>query len=205
MRDVDRAIADITVIRRQLAAGALFRGFGPTVVAGTGVLAIVTAGAQSIWPGALTDGPWPFLASWIVIAVACVGLVGAEMWARSRRHHGGLGDAMVMNAAWQFLPAGVAGAGLMAVVLGFAPDLAWTLPGIWQVLFAMSLCAASRMLPRAIILVALWYFLAGLAVLALASETRELSPWHMGAPFAAGQLLMAAILALATRSGHDEG
>ena len=46
MRDIDRALADITNIRSQLATGTMFRGFGPTVIAVTGLLAIATAANQ---------------------------------------------------------------------------------------------------------------------------------------------------------------
>ncbi len=47
-----------------------------------------------------------------------------------------------------------------------------------------------------------WYFVAGFAVLLLASQSHALSPWTMGLPFVIGQLLMAAILHFA--SGDDD-
>ena len=43
-----------------------------------------------------------------------------------------------------------------------------------------------------------WYFVAGFAVLILASQSHGLSPWTMGLPFAVGQSLMAAILYVAS-------
>ncbi len=49
MRDLDKALADITAIRSQMARGAEFRGYGPMTVAATGVLAIVAAGVQALW------------------------------------------------------------------------------------------------------------------------------------------------------------
>ena len=39
MRDLDKALADITAIRSQMARGAEFRGYGPMTVAATGALA----------------------------------------------------------------------------------------------------------------------------------------------------------------------
>jgi hypothetical protein len=47
-----------------------------------------------------------------------------------------------------------------------------------------------------------WYFLAGFVTLVLASHDHLLSPWTMGLPFVFGQLLMAAILYVA--SGEDD-
>ena len=49
---------------------------------------------------------------------------------------------------------------------------------------------------------AAWYFVAGAAVLMLSSAPRSLSPWAMGIPFGAGQILVAVILHLAL--GEDD-
>ena len=40
MRDLDKALADITAIRSQMARGAEFRGYGPATVAATAALAV---------------------------------------------------------------------------------------------------------------------------------------------------------------------
>jgi hypothetical protein len=45
---------------------------------------------------------------------------------------------------------------------------------------------------------------AGFACLLLASQSHALSPWTMGAPFVAGQLLMAAILHFASGGSDAE-
>ena len=204
MRDLDRALADITSIRSHLAAGTLFRGFGPAVMAVTGGLAVVTAAAQSIWPDALARDPVTFILCWAVTACLAVGLTGAEMLARSRRHHGGLADAMILNAIGQFLPAGFAGAAIACVLVRFAPETLWMLPGLWQVLVALGILASLRSLPRAVALVGAWYFVAGTGVLIVASADQSLSPWMMGLPFAVGQLLMAAVLHVASGEDHGE-
>jgi hypothetical protein len=48
MRDLDKALADITAIRSQMARGTEFRGYGPMTVAATGVLAIFAAVLQGL-------------------------------------------------------------------------------------------------------------------------------------------------------------
>jgi len=48
-----------------------------------------------------------------------------------------------------------------------------------------------------------WYLLAGLLCIAL-GDNRALSPWAMGIPYGAGQLLVAAILLLTAGEGSDE-
>jgi hypothetical protein len=116
------------------------------------------------------------------------------MIARTRRHHAGLADAMLMNAVEQALPAGVAGAAIALVLVQFAPETLWVLPGLWQILVGLGIFASVRSLPRAVGLAGAWYVAAGVFVLALSSQTQALSPWTMGVPFAVGQLLLAVIL-----------
>jgi len=198
MRDLDKALADIFVIRSQIAAGTAFRGYGPAAMAATGVLALVTATAQYLWLGDPSGQPLIFFAGWAAAALVSVGIIGVEMQARSRRHHSGLADAMIVQAVEQFLPAGAAGA-VLAVVLGrYAPETLWMLPGLWQLLVSIGIFASARSLPGSVRIAAAWYFVAGLATLVLASADHALSPWTMGLPFAIGQFLMAAILHFAT-------
>lgn len=194
MSNLEQALAEITNIRSQLAAGTVFRGFSPTVIAITGGLALATASAQSIWSEALANPPETFLICWIVTAIVSTCLIGALMVARSRRHHGGLADAMIMSAVERFLPSGFAGAVIALVFMKFAPEALWTLPGLWQILIALGIFTAARTLPRAISLVGAWYFVAGVGALIISSLDQSLSPWIMGLPFALGQFLMAAIL-----------
>ena len=204
MKNIDRALADITSIRNQIAAGTMFRGFGPVVIAGTGGLAALTATAQTIWPHVLADDPLTFLVCWIATAVISAGFIGVEMLARARRHHAGLADTMILNAIEQFLPAGFAGAAIAYVLFKFAPAVLWVLPGFWQILIALGLFASARSLPRLIPLAGAWYFIAGVCVMIIASFNQSLSPWMMGVPFAFGQILMAAILHLDTGELYDE-
>lgn len=198
MRDLDKALADILVIRSQIAAGAEFRGYGPAALAATGGLALVTTLVQCLWLGDPTGQPLIFFAGWTITAFASAGIIGGEMRARARRHHSGLSDAMIRQAVEQFLPAGVAGALLAATLGALAPETLWTLPGLWQILVSLGVFASARSLPRLVALAGVWYFAAGFAGLAMASQSHALSPWTMGLPFAIGQLLVAAILHFAS-------
>ncbi len=200
--DLEQALADISQIKSQLAAETMFRGFGPMVIAATAGLAALTAGAQLIWVQTLAGTPERLLTCWIVTAVVCSMLIAAEMIARSRRHHGGLSTAMILQAIELFLPSAFAGASIATVFFRFAPDGLWMLPGLWQILVALGLFAAARSLPRTSVFPAAWYFLAGACVLALASQGRTVSPLMMGLPFAIGQSLMAATLYFATGEIH---
>ncbi|MGA7998020.1 MAG: hypothetical protein WCA28_24375 [Bradyrhizobium sp.] len=202
MSDLDKALADIFAIRSQIAAGTAFRGYGPAAVAATGGLALLTAILQFLWLDDPTGHPMEFLGGWAAAALVSGGMIWTEMQARSRRHHSGLADAMVLQAVEQFLPAGAAGVLLAVMLWKFAPEALWMLPGLWQVLVSLGVFASVRSLPRTVAFAGAWYFVAGFGCLLLASQTHALSPWTMGMPFVIGQLLMAAILHFAS-GDHD--
>jgi len=198
MRDYERALADIDDIRSRMAATTQFRGLGPAALAATAGLAVATALAQGALLEAPLARPGAFFAGWIAVAVASVALVGAEMIVRSRRHHAGLADAMILQAVHQFLPAGAAGAALALILGRFAPDEVWLLPGLWQILVSLGLFSAAPSLPRGTRLVAAWYFLAGCTAIMVEGSAPALSPWSMALPFAVGQGLMAFVIARGT-------
>jgi hypothetical protein len=204
MRDLDKALADILAIRSQIAAGTAFRGYGPATVAATSGIALLTAVLQFLWLDDPSGQPIAFFAGWAAAALISAALIWIEMQARSRRHHSGLADAMVQQAIEQFLPAGVAGVLLAIMLWKFAPEALWMLPGLWQVMVSLGVFASVRSLPRTIALGGAWYFLSGFTVLLLASQNHLLSPWTMGLPFAAGQLLMAALLHFASGDNDVE-
>ncbi len=201
--DLDRALADIFAIRSQIAAGTAFRGYGPAAVAVTGGLALATAILQFLWLDDPSGHPLVFFGGWAAAALVSGAMIWTEMQARSHRHHSGLADVMIHQAIEQFLPAGVAGVLLAVMLLKFAPEALWLLPGLWQVLVSLGIFASVRSLPRTVAFAGAWYFVAGFGCLLLASQSHALSPWTMGLPFAIGQLLMAAILHFA--SGENDG
>jgi hypothetical protein len=194
MEELDRALADITAIRSQLARGTEFRGYGPMTVAATGFVAVAAAGIQAVWLPEPASDLFGYVAIWVATAAISIVLIGIEMVARSRRIHSGLADAMIHAATEQFIPAGVAGALLTFVLFRFAPQSLWMLPGLWQIVFSLGIFASCRTLPRPMFGAGVWYLATGLASLAWANGAHAYSPWAMAAPFGVGQLFIAAVL-----------
>jgi len=205
MQDLDKALADITAIRSQMARGAEFRGYGPATIAATGVLAIAAATLQAFWLPDPATQLLSYLALWVATALLSVILIGSEMVARTRRIHRGLADEMIHAATEQFIPAGVTGVLLTVVLYRFAPEDLWMLPGLWQIVFSLGLFAACRSLPRPMFAAAVWYLATGLASLALANGTHAFSPLAMAVPYGLGQLYIAVVLRLTSGGGDAEG
>jgi hypothetical protein len=193
MTDLSQALAEISAIRAQVARGTQFRGYGPKSIAASGMLALLVAAAQALWfTGAHDVGV--FLAVWVTTALVSVALATVETIGRSKRVHRDFASEMIHAAAEQFLPAMIVGLLLTGVLLRAAPQDAWLLPGLWELIFSLGVFASCRFLPRQMFAVGVWYLVSGLACLTIASGARSLSPWQMGIPFGVGQMLVAAVL-----------
>ena len=203
MNELNKALSDISSIRRQVARNTEFRGYGPMTLAATGAAAIAAAGVQAFWlPEPIKDIP-AYLAIWISTAALSAALIGTEMHARTLRIHSGMADEMIWMAVEQFLPSAAAGALMTPVLVRYAPTALWMLPGLWQVVFSLGVFSSCRFLPRPMVAGGIWYLFTGLYCLTL-GDVRAFSPWVMAIPYGAGQLLVAAILLLTAREAEDE-
>ena len=203
MNDLNKALGEISSIRRQVARSTEFRGYGPTTLAATGGIAILAAGVQAVClPNPANRIP-AYLAIWVSTAILSAALIAVQTVTRSHRMHSGMADEMIHMAVEQFLPAAGAGALLTIVLVGSVPSALWMLPGLWQITFGLGVFSSCRFLPRPMAAAGAWYLLTGLASIALA-DGRALSPWTMGVSYGVGQLLVAGILFFAAEKGSDE-
>ena len=203
MNDLNKALGDISSIRRQMAYATEFRGYGPATLACTGFLAVAAAAAQAFWVPDPANHIAAYLSVWIWTAALSAAVIAIEMYARTRRIHSGLADEMIRMAVEQFLPSVGVGGLLTLVLVRFDAGAVWMLPGLWQVIFSLGVFSSCRFLPRAVGAVGIWYLLTGLTSLALA-DTRALSPWSMGIPYGIGQMLVATILLFNAKEDKDE-
>jgi hypothetical protein len=193
MNDLNKALDDITSIRRQMAHSTEFHGYGPATLASTGVLAVAAAGAQALWLPDPANHIAAYLSIWIWTAVLSAGLIGTQTYTRTRRIHSGMADEMIRMAVEQFLPSVGAGALITLALVRYVPAVLWMLPDLWQIVFSLGVFSSCRFLPRPVAAVGAWYLLTGLTCIAL-GDGRALSPWAMGIPYGVGQLLVAGIL-----------
>src|ERR1035438_7966740 len=103
MHDLNRALDDISSIRRQVAQSTEFRGYGPATLAATGALALAAAGAQALWvpdwathlhAGLLSK----YLGGWFATAVLSAALIAMQTLNRARRMPSGMADEMIRMA-----------------------------------------------------------------------------------------------------------
>ena len=170
MNDLNKALSDISNIRRQVAHSTEFRGYGPATLAGTGALAVAAAAAQALWLPDPASHVAAYLSIWIATAALSAVLIGTEMHARTQRIHSGMADEMIRMAVEQFLPAVGVGGLVTLVLVRFVPGAVWMIPGMWQVIFSLGVFSSCRFLPRAVAMAGAWYLLTGLTLMALADN-----------------------------------
>jgi hypothetical protein len=203
MDELNRALGDISSIRRQVARSTEFRGYGPATMAATGIFALVAAGAQMVWlPNPATHIP-AYICTWVVTAIISAALIGVQALTRAHRMHSGMADEMIRMAVEQFVPAAGAGVLLTLVLLQYVSSALWMLPGLWQIIFSLGVFSSCRFLARPMVAAGVWYLLTGLTCIAL-GDSRAFSPWTMGTAFGAGQFLVAGILFFTAPEGGDE-
>jgi hypothetical protein len=79
MRELNRALADILEIRAKIATGTSFRGYGPTTIAATGVIGLLTAALQAVRPDIFAASATHFILCWLAASVICAITVRIEM------------------------------------------------------------------------------------------------------------------------------
>jgi hypothetical protein len=203
VNELNRALGDISSIRRQMARSTEFRGYGPATLAGTGLIAFLAAAVQAVFVPDPVNHISTYLSVWIWTAVLSAALTGVQMYTRTRRMHSGMSQEMMHMAVEQFLPSAGAGLLITIVLVRYVPAALWMLPGIWQVIFSLGVFSSCRFLPRPMLAAGAWYLITGLVCISLGGG-RALSPWAMGIPYGAGQLLVAGVLLFSTHEGGDE-
>ncbi len=203
MHPLDKALGDITSIRRQVARTTEFRGYGAATLAATGLFAMLAAVAQYFLLPDPANHIGNYLRIWVTTAIISATLIGMQTLMRTRRIHSGLADEMIFMAVEQFLPSVGAGALIAIILVRFVPGSVWMLPGLWQITFSLGVFASCRFLPKPMASAGAWYLLTGLACIGL-GDSRALAPWTMGIAYGAGQLLVAAVLLWGSKENPDE-
>jgi hypothetical protein len=185
------ALSQIAQIRRQLARSEVFRGYRAATTAFSGAVAVIAALIQSL---CLPNTTGAILILWLCAAGLSIVVVGAEMFLTCRRNASALQNEQTFAAIEQFLPSLIVGALVTFVLMRFASDQLWLMPGLWGLFFGLGVFASRPLLPRGIGAVGAWYLLAGLCSIALASPSAEFCAWHMGVIFGCGQFASAGVL-----------
>jgi len=200
--ELEEALARVSEIRLQIARSEPFRGYRSATA---GFSSLVAVAAAALQPFVIRDpaaDPAGYLLLWIGAAIVSVALTAVEMTVRCRRSASPTAARLTWLAVEQFLPCTIAGSVLTLVMTLYTPESLWMLPGLWGIVFSLGVFASSRLLPRPVFWVALYYLASGAAALALAQGPWAFSPWAMGITFGGGQSLAAIVLYMTLERDH---
>ena len=200
--DLARALADISEIHAQIAKGEVYRGYRPLPIAASGLIGLVAAGLQT--PALATSDPVGFVLYWTGIAVFAAFVGASEIIFNYVVHEGGAARRQTRRVVSQFLPGILAGVIITASFVRLGAALVPLLPGLWAFCFGIGTFASRPYLPRASLLVAVFYYAAGVLLLWIA-KAETLNGWWVGGTFGVGQLLAAAVLWADARGARELG
>ena len=190
--DVSRALTQIAEIHEQIAKAEVYRGYRPLPVAASGLIGIAAAALQARY--SLAVEPVAFVIYWGAVAIGAAAVGASEVAYHYVTNDAEADRGRTRLVIGQFLPAAVAALLISVSFLRLDPALVRLLPGLWAMCFGMGVFASRPYLPRATALIALFYYAAGLALLARAYGTGSLDGWPLGATFGIGQLASALVL-----------
>jgi hypothetical protein len=193
----DRAIQDLSFIRRTMEGAAAFTDVPGWGLVGMGVLGVVAGAVANAQP---TVERW--LTVWMSTAPVATILGGAAMWAKMRRRVSDGGAFTLSMPARKFLlgfwPAVLAGAVLtLALIDPLTPGIdartaERVLPGLWLLLYGVAVTTAGAHSIRAVPLMGLGFLALGVLALLLPFANGNLM---MGLGFGALQIVFGARIA----------
>jgi hypothetical protein len=186
-------LAQITVIRAQLARSETFRGYRASVIGCSALLACGAALLQPLLVPSPAEQLPRYVAYWACVAAVNIALAGAGIAHCLYTRLGTLVREQATRAVEQFLPCVIAGGLVTWAIVRVAPGSGWLLPGLWGVIFGLGVFASWRLLTPAIFWVGVWYLGGGTLLLSLGKPV-TLAPWTMALLFGGGQALTAVIL-----------
>lgn len=192
--EVQEAIDQVALIRRQLARAELFRGYRSSAAAASAVLALATAWAQVLLIPDPASRPIIYVGLWALAALVATLTSAVPLVHRARLDASPLLREKTYSALGMLAPCLAAGALVTLTLLVADASVLWLLPGLWSVMFGLGVFASLPVLPRPMAGVGSFYLFAGAAALGLARGSDAFSPWAMILTFGVGQLLAAAVL-----------
>jgi hypothetical protein len=199
---LQHALLDIAEIRERMASTQVFRGYRAQVAALSGGLACLAAAVQN-WilpePARNLVG---YVQLWSSVAAIATVATAIDLVVRWMRDSSGRERVRILNAVRALAPCLVTGALTSAVIVRLAPELGWTLPAVWSLLFAQGLFASTPLLPRLAWWVGAYYVIAGLTVLTWGRDGQTLAGWTMALTFGVGQILAAVALYCSLERRH---
>lgn len=191
--ELNRAIEQISHIHEHLNRNEVYRGLKSIPIAAAGMIGLIAAALQHRIIGSPPD-PRHFVYYWMTVAAVNITMNFSIITWRYYTKETERERRKTRQVAEQFLPCLAAG---FVVTLGgifLGGRGIRLLPGLWAVIFSLGSFSTRPFQPKRSGWVALYYFISGVVLLALAPSGAAISPWGMGLVFGLGHILSGGVL-----------
>ena len=199
---LQQALLEIAEIRERVASVQVFRGFRAQGAALSAGIAFLAAVLQSRWLPQPTEELPRYVLWWSNVAALSIAIQTLDLARRWVQDPSGREQSRTAGVLRALAPPLVTGALATLVLVRTAPELGWTLPAVWSLLFAQGVFASAPMLPRGTWAIGAYYVASGLVVLTWGRGDQSLAGWTMAATFGIGQLFAAIVLYFALERGE---
>lgn len=196
--DINEAIAKIDQIHNHLSRSEMYRGYRPKTLFWVGTIALtVMLTEQLFFPEVNPTFIWCGTA--LVIGLFIFSIIGRHYFGQSASYE----KKQIRNISLQFLPGMLAGFVVTAYFFVFESNIQ-LLPGIWSIIFGLTLLGLVPYITRMLIFVTLFYIICGTLLLIGTSYDFPVFPYGIGLTFGLGHWLSAIIMKLDLRKFDEQ-
>jgi hypothetical protein len=192
--EVEQALADLAEVRERLASCQQFRGYSSIATAFSGVAAVAAGLVQSVVaPQPVTEAQVHlYLSIWLICLACALASYYGSLAVWYMQNAGLRARSQTKSAGLAILPGLALGAVLTVALL--LHNVTALLPGIWYACYGVALLASRAMVPRGVMPLAVFFGLAGAALLLLPDPQTALVWWIMPLGFGLGQIYIGWLL-----------
>lgn len=192
--NIKKALDQIYEIHSQLSKTEIFRGYTPLMVFLISIPAIILSFYQYFNMSWIDE--MLFIVQWIVFAFIICIIVSINIVLQCQNPTNNINLLLYKKVLLQFLPGLLSGLVVSVIALFCIREIIIFLPGIWALLFGMSVFSMLPYLPKYVVISGIFYLLAGCILLFLTRYNLSLHPFGMCITFGFGHLISALILYL---------
>lgn len=185
---IDIALEQLKTIHDQLSKTSIYRGYKPIILCSIGVISLLLTFLQNrFW------GYSNYIYPWLIMGCIIPTLLFLKMLFDYVGTSSSVERSKIKNVFLQFIP-GLLTCVLIFYLFHFHTDLTHIIPGLWTIIFGLTLVSLSQLFNRNIRVMGYFYILGGVVITYLSNGEPQLFLTIFSIVFALGHFITASIL-----------
>jgi hypothetical protein len=191
---LNTALDQISEIHKHISKTEIFRGYRPFTIFCIGLSSICFSFFQLIF--LKNSSPVEFIMQWIYLSMLIFSLVIINIIINYFFKMSSLEKHQIRKILFQFIPSILAGALITITIIIKEQKVITLLPGVWAVIFGLTIISISPYLPELLYFVGFFYLISGGILFYLIKFNLSLYPLFMGFTFGLGHIISSWVLYL---------